>query len=130
MRRTLAPSLLVLGIVLGGCSAFFAGLPSARTADRVLDVAANGTADGPGLAIADAQSRVGELLLVNGLLLIEPDGDAWLCDALGESFPPTCVGPRIRVVHLDPAGLALTAGAGAQWSDAPIQLFGTIRAGS
>jgi hypothetical protein len=120
----------MLGVLAVGCSVFVPDAPSPTT-DPVLDVATNGTADGPGLAIADARPRIGQQLLVNGSLLVDADGTAWLCDAMGESFPPVCVGPRLRLIHLDPSTLSgLSSGGGARWSDAPIQLFGTVRAGS
>lgn len=122
-------SVAMLALLVGGCSLFVPDRAS-PSGDRVLDVATNGTADGPGLAIADAQARIGQQVLVNGSLLIDTDGTAWLCDAMGESFPPICVGPRLRLFHLDPSTLGrLSSGGGARWSDAPVQLFGTVRAG-
>jgi hypothetical protein len=133
VRRSaqLATAAALIAIV-AGCSIFGsdrASSPGSGTA--VLDVATNGTADGPGLAIREVPTGGGSQLLVNGSLVIDPAGTAWLCEALGESFPPTCVGPRLRVVNLDDATAAsLTAGSGARWSDRPVQLFGTIRPGS
>ena len=67
------------------------------------------SADGPGISVADASRRT-DLVLVNGLLLVEPDGTR-LCDALGESFPPSCSGARLQVVGLSAAD-ASSAGAG------------------
>ncbi len=117
--------------LVAGCSIFVPDpIPSPGSGTAVLDVATNGTADGPGLAIHELPSGGGDQRLVNGSLLIEPDGTAWLCEALGESFPPTCVGSRLRVTHLDASTIAsLASGGGARWSDGPIQLFGTVRPG-
>jgi hypothetical protein len=120
---------LALGMLIASCSLFVPDRAS-PSADHVLDVASNGTADGLGRSVSDARSHVGEQVVVNGSLLIDPDGTAWLCEALGESFPPTCVGPRLRLVHLDASTrTGLSSGGGARWSDRPIQLFGTVRAG-
>lgn len=85
-------------------------------------------ADGPGISIAAAIADPGQPVLVNGSLLVEPDGTAWLCEALGESFPPSCSGARLRVDNLDAAaGLPrLASGGGATWSDGEVQLLGTV----
>lgn len=131
-RRQAELAIAVALIALAaGCSIFVpdpAASPGSGTA--VIDVATNGIADGPGLAIRDVPAGGGSSLLVNGSLLIDPAGTAWLCEALGESSPPTCVGPHLRVVNLDDAtAAALTSGGGARWSDSPVQLFGTVRPG-
>ncbi len=126
----LATAVALIALV-AGCSIFVPDpVPSPGIGSAVIDVATNGTADGPGLAIRELPSGGGDQLLVNGSLLIDPAGAAWLCEALGESFPPTCVGPRLRVVNLDAATVAsLSSGGGARWSDASVQLFGTVRPG-
>jgi hypothetical protein len=38
---------------------------------------------------------------VNGALLLDAEGDLWLCDAVDEpaSGPPTCAEPRLAVVN-------------------------------
>lgn len=87
------------------------------------------SADGPGISVADASRRT-DLVLVNGLLLVEPDGTTWLCDALGESFPPSCSGARLQVVGLSAADLpSMARGAGVSWSDAPWQIAGIVSGG-
>lgn len=74
--------------------------------------------------IADA---TGEPLVAVGYLFVDPDGTARLCDAIMESFPPQCGKPSIPVVNLPPELVdGLSEKNGQRWSDAPVQLMGTV----
>jgi hypothetical protein len=119
---------LPLALLLVACSSL---LPTpVATGIPTLIVQPDAAVDGPGVSLAEAIRRPGEGLLVNGQLLILPDGTSWLCEALGESMPPSCSGARLALSNLDAAtGLPrLASGGGAQWSDAPVQLLGTVTA--
>ena len=95
-------------------------------ADGILNIA-RGTAVGPGISIEEAIGNGGgEPLLVNGSLLVEPDGRVLLCDALAESFPPQCGGARLEVRGLDLDSLPdLQEGNGVRWAE-QAQLLGTV----
>ena len=95
-------------------------------ADGILTVAP-GTAIGPGISIEEAIGNGGaEPLLVNGALVVDPDGRALLCDALAESFPPQCGGLRLEVRGLDLGSLPdLEEANGVRWVE-QVQLLGTV----
>lgn len=121
--------LLPLVLLLVGCGSL---LPTPSSPGvPTLAVQPGALADGPGISIRDAIRQPGAGLLVNGQLLVEPDGTAWLCEALGESFPPSCGGDRLRVANLDAAAALprLASGGGAQWSEGTVQLLGTVTTG-
>ena len=88
------------------------------------------SAVGPGISIAEARdSDLDGPLLVNGFLVARV-GEARLCGALLESFPPQCGGDSLIVKGVDLDLLAgqweLQEAQGVTWSDEPIQLLGTI----
>jgi hypothetical protein len=89
----------------------------------------SGTA-GPGISIEEAlESGSTEPLLVNGNLLVL-DGQARLCSALAESFPPQCGGASLLVTGLDVAQVeGLMVEQDVMWTDRPIQLAGTVADG-
>lgn len=120
--------IMVAALLLVACTTI---VPSSLAAAATLHLEPNALADGPGVPIAQALSNPGQSLLINGLLLIEADGTAWLCDALAESFPPQCSGDRLRVANLaDASGLPkLASGNGVKWSEGQVQLLGTVREG-
>jgi hypothetical protein len=71
----------------------------------------------------------GEPVVVSGSLLAQ-SGEARLCSALAESFPPQCVGPQLLVEGLDLDSLEhLETGGGVTWSDRPVRLRGTVSDG-
>ena len=75
--------------------------------------------------IADV-SGSDEPQLVSGNLLVQ-DGEARLCSALAESFPPQCGGPSLLVDGLDLDSVAdLTTEGDVSWSDRPIVLEGIV----
>ncbi len=97
-----------------------------RDADGILTIAP-GTADGPGITIAEALgSGGGQPLLVNGALFVDPEEGVLLCDAVAESFPPQCGGLRLEVRGLDLGALpGLEEANGVRWAE-QVQLLGTL----
>ena len=86
-------------------------------------------AGGPGISVADAlASTLSGPLLVNGAVVIV-DNEARLCSALAEFFPPQCGGDSIPVVGLDTTTLALQSEGNVRWTDAQVQLLGTVQDG-
>ena len=130
MKRTLALAFTL--VVLAACTST-GDAPSTSgprgaggDADGILNIAA-GSAGGPGISIEDAIGNGGgEPLLINGALVVDPDGRVLLCDALAESFPPQCGGARLEVRGLDVGSLPdLQEGNGVRWAE-QVQLLGTV----
>ncbi|HYI67780.1 MAG TPA: hypothetical protein VEW95_12735 [Candidatus Limnocylindrales bacterium] len=130
MKRLTSLTLLV--VLLGACAST-GDAPSTDGSigpgvdvDGILTIAP-GTAGGPGIGIEEAIGNGGgEPLLVNGALLIDPEGRVLLCEALAESFPPQCGGARLEVRGLDLDSLPdLQEGNGVRWAE-QAQLLGTV----
>lgn len=86
-------------------------------------------AGGPGILVAEAiASTLDGPLLVNGAVVIT-DGEARLCFALAESFPPQCGGEAMPIVGLDLATLDLQRADNARWTASRVQLLGFVRDG-
>jgi hypothetical protein len=85
---------------------------------------------GPGISIEEAlETDSDEPQLVNGNLLIT-DGQARLCSALAESFPPQCGGASLLITGLDLAQVdGLIVEGDVMWTDRPIQLAGVVADG-
>lgn len=85
---------------------------------------------GPGISIEEAlETDSDEPQLVNGNLLIT-DGQARLCSALAESFPPQCGGASLLVTGLDLVRVdGLIVEGDVMWTDRPIQLAGVVSDG-
>lgn len=85
---------------------------------------------GPGISIEEAlETDSDEPQLVNGNLLIT-DGQARLCSALAESFPPQCGGASLLITGLDLARVdGLIVEGDVMWTDRPIQLAGVVSDG-
>ena len=85
---------------------------------------------GAGISIEEAlESDSSEPLLVNGNLLVM-DGQARLCSALAESFPPQCGGASLLVTGLDVAQVeGLIMEGDVMWTDRPTQLAGVVSNG-
>jgi hypothetical protein len=88
------------------------------------------SAVGPGISVAEAlASTLDGPLLVNGFVVVR-DGEARLCEALAESFPPQCGGVSLLVEGLDLDAIeGLTSEQGTTWSDQQIQLLGEVEDG-
>ena len=106
---------------------------------RTITMGPFGNADGPGLSVTEAMALAGtQPLLVNGALLKEADGTAWLCEAFPVLSPPRCAEPRLRVVDSLPAGSPVEdhtfdAGPGVHEADGVrwvehVQLYGIVSA--
>ena len=84
------------------------------------------TAIGPGISVSDVESAPsGEILLVNGSLLVGADGELRLWEALAESSPPQGAGSSLRVEGLDESGVDWVEAEGVRWSEA-VQLLGHV----
>jgi hypothetical protein len=106
---------------LAGCASA-AGPPTPSEPTAVSGV-------GPGISIADARaSDSGEPLLVNGFLVIDPEGEVQLCSALAESDPPSCGGLALTVEELAiEMSEGLDESGGVRWSPDTVQLLGQVR---
>ena len=82
------------------------------TTVTVTELLAAGTIDGP--------------FVVTGYLFVDADGNAVLCEAIAESYPPQCGGASIDVAGDIPMWDDLTADQGLRWSDDPVELEGTF----
>ena len=89
-----------------------------------------GTPDGcPSYTVAEAIAEPGQLgipILVDGYVLIEPDGTGWYCETLTDSAPPQCAGERLAFDGLDlmdPATFEELDGV--RWSE-QVQLLGEV----
>jgi hypothetical protein len=123
----LVPTLLIVALI-AGCGGD-AG-PGADNNSAPAPSQVSGLGAGPGISIEDAlASDTDEQLLVNGNLLANGE-DVRLCYALGESFPPICSGPSLRVegLKLEEVDALVTEG-DVSWTDRPIQLLGTVADG-
>ena len=124
MKTTIATLAVLLAVAaLAGCggdSDDAATGPAATTT----------TTGGPGISIDEALAADSEEpLLVNGNLLVT-DGQARLCSALAESFPPQCGGASLLVTGLDLAQVgSLIVEGDVMWTDHPIQLAGIVSDG-
>lgn len=85
---------------------------------------------GPGLGLADVdEAPAGEILLLNGSLLVGPDGELRLWEALAWSYPPLGAGRSLLVKGLDESGIEWTEAQGVRWSE-DVQLLGRVRDGA
>ena len=82
------------------------------TTVSVTELLAAGTIDGP--------------FVVTGYLFVDAAGNAVLCEAIAESYPPQCGGQSIEVAGDIPMWDDLTTDQGVRWSDNPVDLEGTF----
>jgi Intracellular proteinase inhibitor len=81
-------------------------------------------------------SDVGDLedgtpVITQGVLVI--DGEARLCEALAESFPPQCAGGSVALNDLEEGsvvGLETVPDAGVTWTNYPLTVSGTVDGGA
>lgn len=123
--RLIRFSTLAILVLLSACSLGQAG-DRASPGGRYVS-----TGVGPGISIDEAlASTSDEPLLINGWLVISPQGEVRFCSALGESNPPSCAGSSLAVTGLDPDNVGeLAEAGGVQWSKESVQLLGTIENG-
>jgi hypothetical protein len=123
----LVPTLLIAALLAGCGGSDDSGADDSSTP---APSQVSGLGAGPGVSIEEAlASESDEQLLVNGNLLASAD-EVRLCYALGESFPPICSGPSLRVegLKLEEVDGLVTEGE-VSWTDRPIQLLGTVADG-
>lgn len=82
------------------------------TTVSVTELLAAGSIDGP--------------FVVTGFLFVDAEGNAVLCEAIAESYPPQCGGQSIDIAGEIPAEADLTTDQGVTWSDNPVELEGTF----
>lgn len=73
----------------------------------------------------------GTLVITQGVLVI--DGEARLCEALAESFPPQCAGGSVALNGLaeeNVVGLDTAPDAGVSWTNYPLTVSGTVDGGA
>jgi hypothetical protein len=91
-------------------------IPSAPEADGTITVVDGVTVSGPGGSIADALAAgSSDPYLVNGVLVLDLDGNLWLVDSIDTTAPLAFEGSVLRVVDYpesgaewDPANAGLT----------------------
>ena len=124
---------LLLAALLAGCSGLLpddlTDAPSPVDDDWTLVVAADGgVIDGAGLSVADGATHgpTDDLVAVTGALFVAADGTVLICDAIAESFPPQCGGPRVAVEGLDLDDVeGLEEANGVRWAEG-VTLFGSV----
>ncbi len=133
----------VLGAALTGCGddaplAATTTPPAATTAASRLPAPPDATSPAAGSMLPSTGLSVAEVLadttggplVVQAFIVADADGAARLCDALAESFPPQCGGAAIEVSGLPLELLdGLEASGTVLWSEQPVQLIGSVKAG-
>jgi hypothetical protein len=130
--RTLALfATLAAAAALAGCGGDDApaddAAPAAGAATGSTVPQTSGLGAGPPVSIdAALASGSSEPQLVAGNLLVQ-DGEARLCSALAESFPPQCGGASLHVegLKLEEVDGLITEG-DVSWTDRPIELLGVV----
>jgi hypothetical protein len=129
LKRTLLLLLAVAVVAAVACSDGDSDDPTATPTATADDGAAGGTipsAMGPGISVTEALASDQGPLLVNGYLVITPEG-ARLCEALAESFPPQCGGASLSVDEPDPSALEqVTTEGDVSWTETQVQLLGMV----
>lgn len=141
--RLVTTTLLLLLVVVAsvGCGGDDAGDDGdVRTGDDADTTGTTGTSVDRGSAVTVAE--VGDLadgtsVTVRGHVFHPSEGATIMCDALGESFPPSCVGPQLVTNGLDVSslpGLETSASedlvAPATWTSRPVEVTGTLADGA
>ncbi|MDH3730051.1 MAG: hypothetical protein OES13_02830, partial [Acidimicrobiia bacterium] len=72
-----------------------------------------------------SQSPTGNVVV---LTVVFDDGSGMvMCEALAESFPPQCPGPKVTIENPEVMqGLPLTEEGQVQWSDRPVLVYGSL----
>lgn len=89
----------------------------------------------PSYTVAEAIAAAGQPgtpIIVDGYVLIEPDGSAWYCETLTDSVPPRCAGVRLAFDGLELMGegdlvqyWGVEEQDGVRWSE-QVQLLGEV----
>lgn len=132
MRSLLATALLAVAVALAACTSDDVPLV---TGDGTSTTGRGGTigapAPGGGLTVEEAiASDAGEPLTVAGYLFVR-GGDAKLCDAMLESYPPQCGGPSLVVEGLDVEEVeGVRSEGGMAWTEERVSLLGEVVGGA
>jgi hypothetical protein len=83
---------------------------------------------GGGLTVSQAlKTEATGILMVRGAVLARDDGEARLCSALGESYPPQCGGPSLKLEDLRLTEVeGIQTAQGVSWSEREVRLYGTL----
>ena len=137
--RAAAAVLAAALVVLAGCGDDDGDQVDAggTTPTSVATTAPSTTVAGDTVSVADAVGQPDGTTLTIEAYVFQPDeGATVLCDAFGESFPPTCTEPTLTTDGLDVhslPGVQSTGGgdlvAPATWTEAPVTVTGTLTAG-
>ena len=125
--RTLV-AICLIALALAACTDAAGSPPSSIGGEPVLVIADGDPDVGSGLSVAQALTHraTDDLVSVAGTLFVGADGTVLLCDAIAESFPPQCGGPRIVVQGLDLATIqGLQTENGVSWAEG-VTLFGSV----
>ena len=125
--RTLV-AVCAIALVLAACTDAAASPSSSAGGEPVLVIADGDPDVGSGLSVAQALTHraTDDLVSVAGTLFVDADGTVLLCDAIAESFPPQCGGPRIVVRGLDLASVPnLQTEGEVSWAEG-VTLFGSV----
>ena len=96
------------------------------------DVSApSGFVVGGGISVEEALAYEGSEVVAVGAFFVSTDGEARLCDALAESYPPQCGGASIVITNPEdfPTEAPLVEEGSTQWLDSPITVFGYVTDG-
>lgn len=121
MTRRLVTVLFAAAVLIAGCSG-----DDDATTDSFTLPSGETVAPGDVAALDD-----GTPVITQGVLVI--DGEAMLCEALAESFPPQCAGGSVALNGLDEAsvvGLNSAQDSGVRWTDYPLTVSGSVDGGA
>ena len=92
------------------------------------DEAGQSLPDAADLTVSEALEADG-FAAVTGLLF--DDGSGWvLCEALAESFPPQCPGPRLPVTNYKVDPNDVQESQGIRWTDVGVAIYGELTDGT
>lgn len=138
MRRSALA--LAAVVALSGCGGDDGGAADVSTDGGTLATVVTTTAPPAGETVTVAEAATladGTTVTVEAYVFQPDEGATVMCDALGESFPPTCVGPHLVTNGLDVSrlpGVETTDpgdfAAPATWTSAPVEVTGTLADGA
>lgn len=136
MRRGALVLVLVAVVALSGCGGDDGSASDVST--DATETTVTTVPSGEPVTVAEASALPDGTAVTIRAHVFQPDeGATVMCDALGESFPPTCVGPQLATNGLDInslPGVETTAPgdvvAPATWTSRPVEVTGTLADGA